>query len=526
MAIHSIGLSEKASESADFSKRFIVRAEDDPTALFLKWRTASGVDVNESFDIALNYRVVPKVTTEGGGISGWATDWDTWAKVRAIHCKPQYVDGGWQWSFDFAALLGMTSADKSEDGPFMDGNVDILYDLFYNGGFGFADRYYDRIEFGLRVKSHYVGGDAGADETIGMPGTATTSPRTDTTFVLDYVPNYAIQGVYCDSFDSVKIKYTCSDLWLRSDDRFCVESMMVFDENGENGVEIAASKPWGTVSRDGDAKIVTVPMSSLSDMPLGKKVSVEVRFNPSYGASGDEFASASLATPDMCQGGGAANTPYVTFTNPNTKGVLEIEAMDSGEDIKPITHCFVKLRGSDKPFDQMIIPVNELTALPYAPRGVRLTFVVVGIAYGDDGRPILSNVVRPEVTVMPLAAVEVVSLRNPSARAFARYNLSVDGGLSPDKNMVLLQDRPLPSSSYGKGSISEWSLSFDIPPAEYLRRDLEGEDAWRHVVSSGDCVMLRADGRRNVVSFDRFRAVRPKGSVLTSVSASMTEVNA
>lgn len=519
MAIHSIGLSAQASESADSSKVLTVRAGVDPTALFLKWRTASGVDVNESFDIALNYRVVPKVTTEGGGISGWATDWGTWAKVRASHCNPQYVDGGWQWSFDFAALLGMTSADKSDDGPFMDGNVDILYDLFYNGGFGFADRYYDRIEFGIRIKSHYVGGDAGADETIGMPGTATTSPRTDATFTIDYVPIYTIQSVYCDTLESVSIEYSC-DGWLRTDDRFCLESMRIgVDEEGEGGTEIAASKPWGTVSRrnGGGARIISIPMSALSDIPHGEQVSLDVRFNPSYGTSGEEFARASLSNATC--GGEGSNQLFMSSKVSN--GILNITASDLGGD-NPIENVVMKLVGSDYRFDQQTAPVGEAVAWPFAPRGVPIVFKAFGISEGGG----VSDVVTLRTEIDPIGWLTLVPIKDPTLMATASYDIDVKKAKQRESETVKLAGRPRPCTYYGNGGNVSIDASFSIPHQCMVDHPSETEDAWWDVSMAGDCVMLTADGKRAVVTVEDVNYTSPVDDDSVTMAVSLSEVDA
>ena len=66
MAINSIGLSffgpnkleakvRGTYDYADFTKRLMVHQGDFESPLYLKWRTAAGDELSESFDIAVNY---------------------------------------------------------------------------------------------------------------------------------------------------------------------------------------------------------------------------------------------------------------------------------------------------------------------------------------------------------------------------------------------------------------------------------------------------------------------------------------
>lgn len=492
MAIHSIGLSELGSTSADSNKRLFVHSNDVLSGLFLKWRTASGADINRSFDIALNYRAVPKVTTEGGGLSGWATEWDTWAsKIPFGSCNPQYVDGGYQWSIDFATLLGMDS-------------VDLLNILFRDGNFNFDHRYYDRIEFGIRIKSHYTDEDTGTDETIGMPGTADTSPRTDTTFIIDYVPNYTIEKIYCDKLETVKVKYSCEG-WLRSDDRFCIEALSV------GGEDIVLSKPWGTAANG----IAEFPMSALSDIPLGATVDLEVRFNPSYGATGEEFARASYS--GECQGGGGANPPALTHSVRD--GVLYIKPDDSGASGSPIVATLVKVVGSEYPFDQQTVEVGDESAWPYVKRGEPFQFRMIGI----DGSGNISEARTFNTRVEPSAPVEVVSLRNPKARAMAKYDLTISDDYAPEANTFKLADRERETTCYGVGGSAVWNLSASLLKNTAGAYDTEA--AWRKVSASGDCVLLLSDGTRRVVSVGTVRFSRNHPG-FTGISTTMREVDA
>lgn len=518
MAINSIGLSffgpskyEKTDRSgydyADSNKRTLVRMGDKDSPIYLKWRTASGSDVNRKFDIAINYRAVPKVTTDGSAMSKWATDWSTWTSVSADLCNPQTTDGegGYQWSYNFADLLNMCGIRDA---------------LILNGSFAFSNRYYDRIEFGIRIKSHYITGtDAvGGGEVIG-PDDLIASPRTDDVFILDYVPDYIVRRVYCDSLDFVKVEYECSG-WKRTDDRFCIEELAV------GGESILASKPWGTITRTYDATTgvatgtAAIPVSSLTDLPIGEDVSLKIRFNPAYGAIGEDFATATYG--GECVGGGAVNEP-VFFVSPNVNGILEIKPQDFGGDKKPVTHCLVKLRGSDMPFDQILIPVNEWSALAYVPRSTSLDFVAVGISIEDTGDQYLSDPVTFDAEAAAFAPVEVVSLRDPSIRAMAKYDLAINEDYIHELTQVKLAGRDRECAYYGTGGSAAWSVTAN------LVKDVAGaydtEEAWRKVAESGDCVMLLSDGTRRVVTVNdvRFNRSHP---AFTSFSASLREVDA
>lgn len=519
MAIHSIGLSffgpskyEKTDRSgydyADSNKRTLVHMGDKDSPIYLKWRTASGSDVNRRFDIALNYRAVPKVTTDGSALGKWATDWSTWTSVSADLCNPQTTDGegGYQWSYNFADLLNMCGIRDA---------------LILNGSFAFSNRYYDRIEFGIRIKSHYTTGtdSVGGGEVIG-PDDLVASPRTDDVFVLDYVPDYIVRRVYCDSFDFVKVEYECSG-WKRSDDRFCIEDFSV------GGESILASKPWGTITRTYDATTgvatgtAAFPVSSLTDLPIGEDVSLTIRFNPAYGAIGEDFATATYG--GECLGGGAVNKPRFE-TSPSVEDLfLDITPRDIGGNLKPITHCLLKLRGSGMPFDQMLIPVNKRYILPYVTRNASLDFVAVGISIEDTGDQYLSDPVTFDAEAEALAPVEVVSLKDPSIRAMAKYDLAINEDYIHEITNIKLAGRERECAYYGTGGSAAWSITASLVKDAAGAYDTEA--AWRKVAESGDCVMLLSDGTRRVVTVNdvRFNRNHP---AFTSFSASLREVDA
>ena len=523
MAIHNIGLSREGSESADFTKNYKIKAGDGGPSLYLKWCTAAGDIMSESFDIAVNYRVVPKVTTDGGGVSGWATDWSTWASIKASACSPSTDDHrvGCQWSFNLATLLGMKSSDVGgAETPFLDGNVDLLNRLVRNGSFGFDERYYDHIEIGIHIKGNY--NISHIDEAETVPGTPETSPRTDTVVTIDYVPVYTIQSVHCDTPDEVVIDYTCSDKWLRTDDRFCIESMKIKDSTGVY-VEIAESRPWGTVSgRKGNKGVIVVPTSSLSDFPLGHDVQLEVRFNPPYGAVGAEFARASFAS--RCEDSGKANEPRITTNTLNRDGFLEIMAQDSGGKLIPLSSCRVRLCGSHGAYDQAKENLNVWTVWPHVPRGIVLKFVAIGLAV--EGDKTYTSATRFDALVEPKGAVEVVSLRDPSAYAVAKWNVAIDESEAPDVEVVKLAGRKRPCRYYGEGGEVKWDLSFDILPEKYADSDDESREAWTKVAQSGDCAMLLRDGTRRYVGFDDidFSSKHDEGGVV-STKVSLSEVD-
>lgn len=508
MAIHSIGLSffgpkkhvnnRGRYDYADFTKRLMVHKGDSDTPVYLKWRTASGDDMNASFDIALNYRVVPKATTDGGAISGWATDWSTWAEqVPASSCSPRPTDGegGYQWSLDFAWLLN---------------ECGIRDFLILNGSFAFDNRYYDRIEFGVRIKSNY--NISGVDEVIGVPGMETTSPRTDTTFILDYVPKYAIQRVYCDTLETVKVEYMCEG-WKRSDDRFCIEAFSI------DGEPALLSKPWGTITRTYNADTETAigtaafPVSALTDLPLGEQVALEIRFNPSYGATGEEFARASYS--GECADGGA-NIPAIL--RDTRDGVLYIKADDTGGS-SPIVSALMKLVGSEYHFDQQTADVGTWTAWPYLPRGKAARIKMIGI--DEDGN--VSSPATLNIGVDASAPVEVVSLRDSSARAMAKYDLAIGDDLVPEATNIKLAGRDRECAYYGAGGSAVWSLSASL--VKNIAGAHDTEEAWRKAATSGDCVLLLSDGTRRVVSIGDVRFNRSHPS-FTGISATLREVDA
>jgi hypothetical protein len=249
------------------------------------------------------------------------------------------------------------------------------------------------------------------------------------------------------------------------------------------------------------------------DIPLGEQVALEIRFNPSYGATGEEFARASYS--GECADGGA-NIPAIL--RDTRDGVLYIKADDTGGS-SPIVSVLMKLVGSEYPFDQQIADIGTWTAWPYLPRGKAAQIKMIGI--DEDGN--VSSPVTLNMGVDASAHVEVVSLRDPSARAMARYDLTISDDFVPAMEAFKLSGRDRETVCYGEGGSSAWSMSANL--VKGVADAYDTEEAWRKVAASGDCVLLLSDGTRRVVSIGDLRFNRSHPS-FTGISATLREVDA
>ena len=455
-----------------------------------------GAEMNASFDIAVNYRYVPRGTSGGeeNGWTSWQTDWTTWTNVPVAMCDGTQTEGasGWQWSIDLATLLERCKVRNA----FTDST-----------SFGFGSRKFDRAEVEVHIKSQYIEGRADASGN-------TCSTRTDATVLIECQPEYVIERIRCDSLDALKIDYSAYG-WERVDDRWQLELLEA------SGASILfASMPWGAVARHSASGegVVIVPTESLSRLPIGEAVVVELRLNPSYRAAGAEFARAAYS--GACKTDGGCNTP--TLSASATSGGVSVAVGDSGDKGKPIESCLLKLVGSKYPFDQRIVAPGGTATFPFAPRGVPISFTVLGVA--KDGS--LSKLVKAEYgAVEPLGAVELVSLADPSVRAVARWNVRLEDEYAPEREAVKLAGRERQSAFYGEGGSGGQSLSFDILPDDLADDFSETESAWRKAAEAGDLLMLRRDGSRTPVSLSNAKFSRAYDSPVVSVTTSLSEVS-
>ena len=178
--------------------------------------------------------------------------------------------------------------------------------------------------------------------------------------------------------------------------------------------------------------------------------------------------------------------------------MLYIKADDTGGS-SPIVSALMKLVGSEYPFDQQIADIGTWTAWPYLPRGKAVRIKMIGIY--EDGN--VSSPVTLNMGVDASAPVEVVSLRDSSARAMAKYDLAISDDFVPATETFKLSGRERETVCYGEGGSSVWSLSANLVKGVAGVHDTEA--AWRKAATSGDCVLLLSDGTRRVVSIGDVR---------------------
>ena len=488
MAVTNIGLSAQGSSSSDAVTGYRVYAGGQSAPIYLKWKTVSGAEINKAFDIAVNYRLIPRGSSEGSGYTPWKTDWTTWKSVPLSSCDGRQLDGegGWQWSIGLAELLALCSNDEH---PGLDKSFTP------DGSFSFGSRMFDQVQIDVHIKSQYVDGFA---DSSGRGH----SPRTDASLWIGYFPSYEVERIYIDNVSTLKIDYS-ADGWERTDDRWELQSLTA------GGEEMLASKPWGTVVRhsaSGNGTVV-VPMEKLSRIPAGETVKASIRFNASYRASGADFASAEGEAE--CKVGGGCDDPALTVERQGGSAVVSVAA--NGD----IERVLVKMEGSEFAFDQAVTTPGSTVRFDFLPRNVEAVFTAM--AMKGDG---ISGVVRASAGTAPAEGVVVLSpLSDPSVRAAAVYKVSLEEGYAPEVETVKLAGRTRECAYYGEGGSAEWSLSFDIVGPESAERP------WRRASESGDCAMLLSDGRRRVVAFDDFRITRGHPG-FASARAYLTEVDA
>lgn len=486
MALTDLGIAWSGSESTTKYSGIISRAGSAERPAYIKWRSVNGVSVNKSFDITVDYRCVPR----GSSDEGWWTDWSggVSANVSSSACSPRQSSekSGWQWSIDLATLLDLCGIKEGV----IDGST-----------FGFNSRKHDVVQVKVGVKSNLNSGK--------------TSARIDKTLTLSYFPEYGIERVWCDSPDEVKVEYS-SPNWERTDDLWVIQAM---EANGES--MLSESAPNGTVARlsADENGVVVVPVSELAKAaPAGKSVYVDILFNTPWRTSTTEFASAEATL--TCTADFECSTPTLAATV--SDGVLRIAVGDSGDKADAVDTVTVKMDGSEYSFDQQTVKVGGEAVFAYAPRGRELSFSAVAV--GVSG--VISEAAVASVQAIPSAgAATLVSLSDPMLSATAKYDVRMDDDHRREKQTIKLAGRKRPSAFYGEGGETSWSLSFSVLPEKRESDASCRRGAWSDVADAGDAVMLLCDGARSIVSVDSlsFSRACDSGGV-TSAFASLTEV--
>lgn len=486
MALTDLGIAWSGSESTTKYAGIISRSGGADRPAYIKWRSVNGTSVNQSFDISVDYRCVPRGSSE----EGWWTEWNGggWTNIAASACSPKQNSGksGWQWSIDLATLLDRCGLKEGV----VDGST-----------FGFDSRKHDVIQMKVGIKSHLKSG--------------TVSARIDKTLALSYFPEYGIKRIWCDTLDEVKIEYT-SPNWERIDDTWTVQA---FSVSGKSF--LTNSKPNGEVVRHSAEEngIVIIPVSELSKAaPVGKKVYVDILFNTPWRTSTTEIASAEATL--TCTAEFECSTPTLSATV--SDGVLRIAVGDSGDNVDAVSTVAVKMDGAKYDFDQQTVKVGGEAVFPYAPMGMDLTFSA--IALGVSG--VMSDATSITVPAFPaIGAAKLVSLSDPTILATAKYNVELDSDYKRERQTIKLAGRKRPSAFYGEGGEASWSLSFSILPETYEEDASCSKDRWMAVTDAGDAMMLLDDGTRRVVSVDSPRLSRSyeNGGVIKA-SVSLTEV--
>ena len=497
MAVTNLGLSKNSSETTDYSNGCKVYANEAPS-LYLKWRTISGAEINASFDIAINYRYIPSgnLAGEAAGYTDWQTDWSTWTNIPLTECNGVQLSdqSGWQWSYDLSALLDRCKKDAYP-------NVKTAFTD--SDKFPFLLRKFDQAQIDIHIKSRYKQALNGEE----------TSPRTDASVWIGYVPEYDIESIYIDSLDYLVIEYS-ADGWGRADDRWSLESLAV------DGESIMASEAWGTVVRPYDASTgygngkVMVPTSKLTRLPVADTVEANVRFNASYRPSGSEFANAEGTMACGVEVG--CHDPIITAERVGDSVLVHIAEDASIESV------LLKMEGAKFGFDQKIVKTGTTVRFDFVPRDVPITISALGI---NASRKV-SNLVKRTVPAIPSEGeLMLISLADPSLKAAAKLNVKLDDTYATARKTVKLAGRKRETAFYGEGGSESWNLSFSVLPTSVEPNPIYGREAWHKVSDAGDCVLFR-NGERMLVSIGQIKYSMPynTGGAVTA-SVSLTEVS-
>lgn len=457
MAIEAFGLATSTTGAVQQSIR--ITASSAPSALYLRWHTLEATGTIKAFDIAISCR---RVKRGGRGVSepGYG-DWSDWyyEQVAIADCHPTADTTG----YSYYHTLDINGLYKGEG---------------LSGGFAFASRVNDQMDFQLKIKAIYE--DAWA--TAYNAG-VNYSPVTYANAYIGYIPTYTVSSASFDGTGNLKIVFSRPD-WTRTDDSICITSYKSFAK------EYVVNKQ--TLYPIGDGTI-TLPRENVSRAFKAGIAYISFTVYASY--KPQQYALASVASAKVkIVDLSVSSTPTVSL-NVRNKTQIIVSIGDTGDQSITSTRYNIHMVGYDDVVDNRFV-TSHSAIFYFAPFDTDLTFQVQG--FSSDGTA-QSAIVEQTINMPAPAPIVINSISTDGKYTYGtpsgfnlRYDATSKRQVDRDVNVVKLAGRSRSSVYFGTGAEVTDTLTGKL--IDQAGIELNVPDTVETFVTESTIIMLRKSG--------------------------------
>ena len=468
--------------------------------VYLKWKTDTGLDWVDHFDISVSYRYVPKgmVGIGDGGYGVWSKTY--WSGVEASECTMTKLAGqsGYQWAYPLGSLGEYVGSDTTPSGT-------TIGRLTAPSGWDYDDRLYDCIAYHVSLRTYYP---PGKTDQYGN----NYSRIEDMSIWVGYFPDYTLTGVTINS-DGVDVTYSAPG-WTRTDDRWQLVSL------SSGGTELARQESvpgttWDTVA---DAGLIHIPLDALTGLPETGRIHVSIRMNASYRDVGMDFAwlegMADYVNPGDC------NTPTLSLVGADADAV-RVAVGDSGDLGAPIDTVHVYIVGSTSSSQVVTGAPGTTVSIPLPPLGA--SFVVQAYGTTDTATSEVASLTVPAITSG--AQGITIAAADGSLTVKALLNPEVSWSFEPVSSSKKFSGRERESVAYGVGGSVTGTIKCSVLDGTQYGALAQLASDFERLAFAGPCIYRDDTGKRMNVTVDSVGESYSFESRAKSMSVSIREVS-
>lgn len=486
MAIENFGIATSTTGAVQDSIR--VTADSAPSALYIRWHTIEAVGTIKAFDIAVSCR---RVKRGGRGVSEpQYGDWSDWyyEQVAIASCNPSQDSTGYSYYHTFD-INGMYAAEG------------------LSGGFGFANRVNDQMDFQLKIKAIYEDAWAAA-----YNGGVNYSAVTFGYFWLGYVPTYSVASASFDGTGDLKITFSRPN-WTRTDDVVCISNVEI------GGIESLGKKATFTVG----AGVIKIPSSYASRLFKAGTASITFAVYATYKPR--EFSlfsgTAGVTIADLS----VSSTPKVSVTVDGTR--LYVGVSDYAD--KPVKSAkwIVRLLNYSADGDTQVLSKTGGVYFYFPPLGTLISVQVQGFSADGTAK---SAIFQKSITIPCPATAVFNTISEDGKFAYGNpegfnlyYGASSKRQITRDINVIKLAGRERASAYFGAGAEVTETLSGNLIDLKGLENGVAA--TLEKIAANGTVLMLRkANGYRHKVVLTKVVVSRGCVSPVLDVQLTVQEV--
>lgn len=484
MAIENFGISTTTSGTVPAYASIKITADNTPSAVYILWHTLEATGTIKAFDLAVSCR---RVKRGGRGVSEpQYGDWSDWyyEQIAISACNPTADETG----FNYHHTLDINGLYAGEG---------------LSGGFNFASRVNDQMDFQLKIKAIYED-DYAAKYNAGV----NYSPVTYAVNYLAYVPTYSVASASFDGTGDLKITFARPN-WTRTDDTVSISSVKI------GGVESLGKKAAFTVG----AGVVTIPRAYASC--LFKAGTAYITFTVYASYKPREFALFTGVSTVTIADLSISSTPKVSVSAIGTQ--LVVNVADYADKQVKSAKWVVRLMGYSDEGDTQTLSAVGSAVFWFAPLDILLIVQVQGFSADGTAK---STIVQKSITIPCPASAVFNTISEDGKFAYGNpegfnlfYGASSKRQMARDTNVVKLAGRERASAYFGSGAEVTEALSGNLIDLKGLEKGTAA--TLETIATTGTVLMLRkAGGYRHKVVLTK--AVVSRGCVSPVLDVQLT----